>query len=973
MIDLNSDAQLKIFEELLEQRRLLYVHFAPPCGTASMARAIKLGLRHEPQPLRSLKHPMGIPGLKHVQRERVRLANRLYKFTKKFVAILHEREVGWSVENPASSLMWITTPFVELMQSLGADMHGVLFHTCMFGAARKKQTALWTNIKELLQLNRVCSGDHTHAAWGITADGNFATSDECAYNSELCAHWAAAIENYALNKGLQPVPDTLDEVSPQNLQLRDTANKAILGTLPRGSKLPPLLSDFLHEVIVPVAQHSFSQHAKPGARIADNNVFPKGARLLQVWNAQKGVEVEPNETGNGNYVLEMSPNSALMARVGVPVDPLEYVAWAVKLVHPNLQRVKLPVHLEKAIAMCGPGMSIELRRVRIQWTKLMVKLMEETRTIEEELIGIRPSHLMTVLKGKRFGLLHAAPESCGYPDSNVALEASVGFPLVGWMRCAGVFAAHVRPPELHVSALDTMAASYSARTVASVKPSSDPDLDTQVWEATLAEVAGGTLDGPYDLSELPAGHVVSPCFGIRQGQKTRPIDNMSVSGINSTVGLPERLQVDTIDEVAAMVKRCMQLHGSSCRLVGRTYDLKRAYRQLGVSEDHFRFSWIAVWSTDHKEVKLFRMKGLPFGGTASVASFLRMSKALKELGILGASLVWSSFFDDFVCVSRPEDMNSADMIVRFLFQSTGWVLSEDPEKDVGFKPCFAALGVEFDLSSVHEGTLRIGNTAKRKAELRTMVEKHLADNSLSADDSERLRSRLMFAESQIFGRSSKLALRAIGIPAVKGVTCAPLTDDVKFGLQWMLQRLLDSPPREIRAQDGGTLFLFLDGACEPASNAEEGLITSVGAVLVNECGQGLHFFGLRLPREVTGPWSGGNKENLVFEAEVLPYTLALACWGETLRGKHVLVFIDNDGARHSWIRGTADSFYARAMIHSGTLLESELDVSTYFCRVPTHSNLADGPSRLDFSLCWKIGAVETVVDTAVLCRYAVPH
>ena len=916
---------------------------------------------------------MGIPGLKHVQRERVRLANRLYRFTKKFVAILHAQGIGWSVENPASSLMWITTPFVELMNELGTEIHGVLFHTCMFGASRKKQTALWTNMRELLQLNRSCSGDHPHQAWGLTDEGNFATADESAYNSELCAHWAAAIENYARNKGLQPVPDTMDEIGPHHLHLRDTANKAILGALPRGGKLPPLLSDFLHEVVVPVDHHSFLRHAKPGARIADNNVFPKGARLLQVWNAQSGVD---GQTGGQNGALvgtqnSALQNSALIARVGVPAEPLDYVAWAVKLVHPNLQRVKLSDPLENAINMCGPGRSIELRRVRIQWTKLMVHLMEETKSTEEELVSIRPSHLATVLKGKRFGLLHAALESCGYPDSQVALEASVGFPLVGWMRCAGVFAAHVRPPELHVSAFETMAASYSARTVASVKASGDADLDKQVWEATLAEVEDGTLDGPYSVSELPAGHVASPRFGIRQGQKTRPIDNMCVSGINSTVGLPEKLQVDTIDEVAAMVKRCMQLHGGSCRLVGRTYDLKRAYRQLGVCEEHYRFSWIAVWSTDHHEVKLFRMKGLPFGGTASVASFLRMSKALKELGILGACLVWSSFFDDFVCVSRPEDMSSADMIVRFLFRSTGWVLSEDPEKDVGFQQCFAALGVEFDLSSVHEGTLRIGNTAKRKAELRLMVERHLAEDSLSADDSERLRSRLMFAESQIFGRSSKLALRAIGSPALKGATCAPLNADVKFGLQWMLKRLVEAPPREIRAKDGGTLLLFVDGACEPSSDHSTNSVTSIGAILVNELGQGLHFFGLRLPVAVTGPWSGGCKENLVFEAEVLPYTLALACWGETLKGKHVLVFIDNDGARHSWIRGTADSFYARSMIHSGTLLESELDVSAYFCRVPTHSNLADGPSRLDFRLCWQLGAVETVVDPTVLLRYAV--
>ena len=165
-----------------------------------------------------------------------------------------------------------------------------------------------------------------------------------------------------------------------------------------------------------------------------------------------------------------------------------------------------------------------------------------------------------------------------------------------------------------------------------------------------------------------------------------------MSGLNSTVRLPERLQVDTIDEVASVIKGCMQSHGPACSLVGRTYDLKRAYRQLGICEDHCRFSWVAaVWSPEHSCVKIFQMRGLPFGGTASVASFLRMSKALKEMGIVGAALAWSSFFDDFICISRPEDSISTDMVVKFLFRSCGWVLSEDPEKDKGFQTAFTAL------------------------------------------------------------------------------------------------------------------------------------------------------------------------------------------------------------------------------------------------------------------------------------------
>ena len=139
-----------------------------------------------------------------------------------------------------------------------------------------------------------------------------------------------------------------------------------------------------------------------------------------------------------------------------------------------------------------------------------------------------------------------------------------------------------------------MAASFSMRVVASVKPSPslDGDLDREVWEAILAKIEGGTLEGPFPAGALPPGHVVSPRFGLRQGSKTRPIDSLTASGINATVGLPERLQVDTIGGVAGMIKRFMQVHGADCRLVGRTYDLKKAYRQLGVTTDHYSFAWI---------------------------------------------------------------------------------------------------------------------------------------------------------------------------------------------------------------------------------------------------------------------------------------------------------------------------------------------------------------------------------------------
>eukprot|EP00435_Cladocopium_sp_Y103_P028276 s3525_g7.t1 len=93
MIDLKSNAQRKIFDELLAQRRLLYVHVAPPCDTASLA------LKRGPKPLRSLRFPMGLPNLPFVSRERVRKANNLYSLTWFYINKFAQQDVGWSVEN----------------------------------------------------------------------------------------------------------------------------------------------------------------------------------------------------------------------------------------------------------------------------------------------------------------------------------------------------------------------------------------------------------------------------------------------------------------------------------------------------------------------------------------------------------------------------------------------------------------------------------------------------------------------------------------------------------------------------------------------------------------------------------------------------------------------------------------------------------------------------------------------------------
>ena len=91
----------------------------------------------------------------------------------------------------------------------------------------------------------------------------------------------------------------------------------------------------------------------------------------------------------------------------------------------------------------------------------------------------------------------------------------------------------------------------------------------------------------------------------------------------------------------------------------------------------------------------------------------------------------------------------------------------------------------------------------------------------------------------------------------------------------------------------------------------------------------------------SGPPCG--KQQLVFECELLPYLLSLQLWSALLRSKDMLVCIDNDAARASLAKSFKRKEEGARIVHEGVEMEEKLDVQAFFMRVPTFSNIADGP------------------------------
>ena len=97
---------------MLDEDAVGYVHFAPPNGTSSAARNSGTQDRGA---LRSDEFPNGLPELADDQRKAVDKDNKLYHHVAALVVLLAWKGVLWSVESPASSYLWDTSPFKCLL------------------------------------------------------------------------------------------------------------------------------------------------------------------------------------------------------------------------------------------------------------------------------------------------------------------------------------------------------------------------------------------------------------------------------------------------------------------------------------------------------------------------------------------------------------------------------------------------------------------------------------------------------------------------------------------------------------------------------------------------------------------------------------------------------------------------------------------------------------------------------------------
>ena len=953
--DLSTKVGQDLFLEWLESPLVMGVFIAPPCGTCSLARCIKLRddkgrLLPGPVPLRSQLFPEGLPNLSQKNRIRVSLANKLYDFVGRVVKLAISKGLVVVVENPRSSLFWATRWWRECSSKMMYTAH----QACAYGSERPKWTVLAHSHKNFCKINHCCPGEsssHRHKPWGLNDDRTFATSEETAYPLKLAGTIAATFGEVFAQKGWIP-PVTSMNMQWDKMTLLHA--RVSSGHQPTASKIPPLVAEHKNVIVLkgPLKDTSKTP-VMPMQRLKSNwvipanlkrncfvNEIPKESQLLRFTpiSGQSGAQ-------EGEQVFEDSGEQAW----GVPHTPQEFVSVACKRGHPKNFENLLPPVLKDAVLFNSHKHLSELVELRAKWFKKWVQRAKELEDNERQIKSAMPKHLSRILAPKRILLWSEMLKEAGYPDPGVVDELINGTELVGTVPASGIFGTKFKPADMSVAQLRNLSFAERTKNFYSSRSSGDDEVDRVVYEKTIEEVSAGWATGPFSLEDLPEQCILSRRFGLRQTSKIRLIDGLSGSSVNASVQTVESPKPHTTDVVASVVLELLKHCKTS--LLGRAFDLKSAYRQLGIHKDSLWAAYVVVFNPFSRSPEIFQLQAVPFGATRSVFSFLRIAHSLWWLGCSQLKLMWSNFYDDYVTFALEENAINTEATVGLLFDLLGWNFAVEGDKASGFDLKFSALGIVVNLEHFLDGYVEFCNTEKRAKELSETIQCFVKSGTMSLLESQRLRGRMQFADGQLFGRIGQLCLRAVSNHGFSGKGPKIPTDCINALLRFQ-SFLNDNNPRRVMVSSAETFYIFTDACYEPTSGSWP---CGIGGVIYNSYGVPLECFSLCLSREHIISLGGDDKETIIFEAELLALVVAMSQWAPLFQGCPVVFFVDNNSSRDVAISGSARNRAANLMLDALLKVEASSSAFPWYARVPSPSNPSDGLSRGDLSFFESLG------------------
>ena len=185
-------------------------------------------------------------------------------------------------------------------------------------------------------------------------------------------------------------------------------------------------------------------------------------------------------------------------------------------------------------------------------------------------------------------------------------------------------------------------------------------------------------------------------------------------------------------------------------------------------------------------------------------------------------------------ITTPEARGqAADELTGKFLKELGWEVKR--EKDKPMSQVFTALGVDFDLSDAiltESPHFVVRNKVTRIEEICRSIDNHLDRRSMSSAEATELRGRLIFSNSQTYGRMGALAYFQLGLKAKEDGPFLRIRPELREALLWWKRQISNCKPRIIRTgPQRPPVYLFTDGSCDPDGSSPFGIKAAYGAVM----------------------------------------------------------------------------------------------------------------------------------------------
>ena len=512
------------------------------------------------------------------------------------------------------------------------------------------------------------------------------------------------------------------------------------------------------------------------------------------------------------------------------------------------------------------------------------------------------SRVKAVLGPKRLLLMEKVAESIRWPDTTLFSELAEGFRLVGNATKSNVFQPGIKAASMSETQLMKDAKFLNPALLGKIRANKADAHSSELYRITFEEAEEkGWLEGPFTAGEVDHrfGGQWLPVrrFAVEQRGKLRPIDDLRENRVNEAFSSAERATLYALDHLMWMSIFLARLYrqGGEFKfeledgsvLIGNVHkdwleagvdlkvtamDLKSAYKQLPLSPLDSDKAVVSPWSEEDRDVRCFACNTLPFGASASVHNFLRVSAFLQAAGC-ALGILWTSYFDDFPMVSHALHTSSTlAACAKGLMSLFGFVYSEEKLAPFGYDA--EILGVVVDLKDAAAGKVTVSNKPSRVDELKEALDGILDVGVIVPNKLPSVLGKLQYADSHVWGRAGKLALadlREVGHTSPSRVELDKTQIDA-FGV--LKHRLCSGKPKALADDVTRPALLFTDGALEYDCDKP---VATVGAVYLGIDGT-VEVFGAHVPDAVLETWREDGKTHVIGLVELYA-CVGLSCTG----------------------------------------------------------------------------------------------